>query len=98
MTGEFISNVECRNSKNIFGPLVICPFGWLTLSNFLWEILIKFCKRQEKLLFIDIEEEMKQEFETLETILEEGVEDGQSRQDHNLMQTQILSLSFPRTI
>ena len=34
---------------------------------------------------------MKQEFETLETILEK-VEDGQSRQDHNHMQTKILSV------
>ena len=34
-------------------------------------MLIKIaCERQEKLLFIDIEEDMTQEFEALETIIE----------------------------
>ena len=38
----------------------------------LWySVLIKIaCERQEKLLFIDIEEDMTQEFEALETIIE----------------------------
>ena len=73
--------VDYRNLSGTDLQPILCGVDMVDwLQNFLWDYLIKFCERQEKLLFIDIEEEMKQEFETFETILE-NVEEQQSRQE-----------------